>query len=161
MGAADYSYRRPSRRQAIVPNVVLPSLRQPLPEVAVVVDTSGSMGDNLLARALAEVAGVLRACGLRQGVTVLAVDAQVQACRRVFRPEQVRLAGGGGTDMGAGIEAALRLRPRPQVVIVLTDGYTTWSDEPPPGVWVVVGLLGGGTAPDWARVVQIEEVSTR
>jgi len=156
-GAADYSYRRPSRRQA-ASEAILPALRQPVPEVAVVVDTSGSVSDAMLAQALAEVAGVLRACGLRQSVHVLAVDAQVHTCRRVFRPKQVRLAGGGGTDMGAGIEAALRLRPRPQVVIVLTDGYTPWPAEPPRGVRVVVGIIEGSkiSAPSWARVVEVK-----
>jgi predicted metal-dependent peptidase len=38
---------------------VLPTLFRPLPEVAIVCDTSGSMHDRLLARALAEVEGVL------------------------------------------------------------------------------------------------------
>lgn len=157
-GAADYSYRRPSRRQ-VVSRAILPTLRQPVPEVAVVVDTSGSISDQMLARALAEVAGVLRACGLRQGVHVLAVDAQVQTCRRVFRPEQVDLQGGGGTDMATGIAAALRLRPRPQVVVVLTDGDTPWPGCAP-AARVVVGLLGAhsGTAPAWARVVKIDSL---
>lgn len=63
--------------------------------------------------------------------------------------------------MGAGIEAAAALKPRPSVVIVLTDGYTPWPEQPPPGVRVVVGLLSQGgeawSAPQWARVVQIEE----
>lgn len=118
------------------------------------------MSDQKVAQALAEVGGVLRACGLRQGVTVLAVDTQVQTCRRVFRPEQVELRGGGGTDMGAGIEAALRLRPRPQVIVVLTDGETAWPDQPPRGARVVVGVMGkrADLVPTWARVVEIKEV---
>ncbi len=156
-GAADYTYRRPSRRQGAVKGVILPALRQPVPEVAVVVDTSGSMGDETLAQALAEVRGVLRALGVSQGVHVLAVDSRVQAVKRVFRPEEVKLLGGGGTDMGAGIEAALRLKPRPEVMVVLTDGETPWPEVPPPGVRVVVGLLGDGKAPGWAQTVRIGE----
>ncbi len=156
-GASDYSYRRPSRRQGQVGNgkVVLPSLRQPVPEVAVVVDTSGSMSDSMLSQALAEVAGVLKACGLRQGVTVLAVDATVHVSRKIFDARQVQLAGGGGTDMGEGIEAAAKLKPCPQVVIVLTDGHTPWPPQPR-NMRVVVGLLGDGSAPEWARAIKIE-----
>ena len=59
-GAVDYSYRRPSRRAPVAGQVVLPALRRPVPEVAVVCDTSGSMTEDLLAAALAEVEGLLR-----------------------------------------------------------------------------------------------------
>lgn len=155
-GAADYSYRRPSRRQGAYGPVVIPALRQPVPEVAVVVDTSGSMSDRQLSQALAEVAGVLQAAGQRQGVTVLAVDAAVQAARRVFRPDQVCLAGGGGTDMGVGIDAALQLRPRPQVVVVITDGYTPWPERPPGRARVIVALVGDGESPSWAKTIKVE-----
>jgi len=157
-GASDYSYRRPSRRQGQVGNgkVILPSLRRPIPSVAVVVDTSGSMSDTMLAQALAEVSGILKGLGQREGVHVLACDAQVQACRKVFRPEQVRLAGGGGTDMGAGLEAASKLRPAPQVAVVITDGFTPWPDLAPRGMKVVVALTGDGQSPEWAKSVKME-----
>jgi len=156
-GASDYTYRRPSRRQGNVGNgkVVFPSMRRPVPSVAVVVDTSGSISDKQLSQALAEVSGVLKSAGQREGIRVLAVDAAVQSCRRVFRPEQVELAGGGGTDMGKGLEAAERLRPKPQVVIVITDGYTPWPEEPPAKTRVIVGLVGGGTGPGWAKTIKI------
>ncbi|WP_028065347.1 vWA domain-containing protein [Solirubrobacter soli] len=156
-GMVDYSYRRPSRRA--LPDVVLPTLHRPVPDVAIVCDTSGSMHDELLARALAEVENVLSRAGLRQRqVRVLSVDAAVHAVQRVSRATQIALAGGGGTDMGAGIEAAAALRPRPTVTIVLTDGYTPWPDRPPPGMRVVVGLLQQGwDPPGWARVVLIDD----
>ncbi len=163
-GKVDYSYRRPSRRAHLTPEIVLPTLVRPVPEVAIVCDTSGSMHERLLARALAEVEGVLVRAGLRQGqVRVLAVDTVVQAVRRVSRAAQVDLAGGGGTDMGSGIYAAADLRPRPSVVIVLTDGFTPWPSEPPPGVRVIVGLLSEGRfphrwePPGWARTIVIED----
>ena len=159
-GQVDYSYRRPSRRAQ--PGVILPTLHRPVPDVAIVVDTSGSMHDELLGRALTEVEAVLTRAGLRQRqVRVLAVDTDVHAVRRVSKASQVALAGGGGTDMGAGIEAAAALRPRPSVTIVLTDGYTPWPERPPGGMRVVVGLLAQGWGewepPEWARTVRIDE----
>lgn len=72
-------------------------MRRPIPDIAIVCDTSGSMHERLLARALAEIEAVLTRAGLRQAqVRVLAVDTDVQAVRRVSRAAQVQLAGGGG-----------------------------------------------------------------
>jgi predicted metal-dependent peptidase len=158
-GAVDYSYRRPSRRAAAASGVVLPALRRPVPEVAVVCDTSGSMNDDLLAAALAEVEGLLGSLGLARQVRVLACDTAVGPVQRVSSARQVQLTGGGGTDMGAGIAAAYALRPRPAVAVVLTDGYTPWPSQPPKGMRVLAGLLGDGArdAPDWVRAVRVSE----
>lgn len=165
-GAVDYSYRRPSRRAAAVPTVVLPALEKPVPHVAVVCDTSASMGERELGRVLAEVEGLLSSIGLRSGgIRVLAVDTDVHVARRVSSSRQVDLVGGGGTDMAHGIEAAVNARPRPSVVVVLTDGDTPWPETAPRGVRVIVGLLISGskgrhvpasTVPTWARVIPID-----
>ena len=157
-GAVDYSYRRPSRRSAVSGQVVLPALRRPVPEVAVVCDTSGSMTADLLAMVLAEVEGLLRALGLARQVRVLACDTAVAPAQRVNSARQVQLTGGGGTNMGAGIDAAAALRPKPAVTVVLTDGYTPWPAAAPKGMRIVVGLLGAQApdAPPWARAVRVE-----
>jgi predicted metal-dependent peptidase len=154
-GAADYSYRRPSRRlgQAGNGDVVFPSLRRPVPSVAVVADTSGSISEKMLAQTLAEISGILKSMGQKESIHVLAVDQTVKFCCRVFRPEQIRLAGGGGTDMGVGLQAVASLKPLPQLGIVITDGYTSWPDRPPRGMKVIVVLLGNGKAPKWAKVI--------
>ncbi len=147
------TYSKPHRRQGALGRVVLPGGYGTKPEVAVVVDTSGSMGDLELAQALAEVKGVLQ--GRR--ATVYSVDAEVHAVQRVWAAEQVRLLGGGGTDMGRGIEAALR--DGHHLVVVLTDGYTPWPERPPKAT-VVVGLLHPEgeeppETPPWTRTVPI------
>ncbi|NAS20634.1 VWA domain-containing protein [Herbidospora sp. NEAU-GS84] len=156
-GAVDYTYRRPSRRSAAMRGVVLPSLRRPLPRVAIVVDTSGSMGDDELGAALAEVTGVLREVGVHGNrVTVLACDAEVHAVSRVTSAEQVTLAGGGGTDMRVGVTAALAARDRPNVVIVLTDGHTPWPDEPR-SCRLIAALIGRNPPPPpgWVETVRV------
>jgi len=38
---------------------------------------------------------------------------------------------GGGTDLRTGFAKALRTRPRPDVVVVGTDGRTPWPDSRP------------------------------
>lgn len=163
-GNVDYTYRRPSRRSGSVPRVILPTMHRPIPNVAVVCDTSGSMHEELLARALTEVEGLLVRGGLRQAqIRVLAVDTNVHAVSRVSRASQVQLAGGGGTNMGAGIAAAGSLRPRLSMVVVLTDGFTPWPVDAPKDMRVVIGLLKQSMVPvdhfqtpSWARVVPIE-----
>lgn len=158
-GVVDYSYRRPSRRQGQVGDgkVVFPTLRKPDPSLAVIVDTSGSISDTMLSQALAEISGVLKGIGQREGLHVLAVDEVVHTCQKVFRPEQITFAGGGGTNMSTGLEVAANLSPAPQVVIVITDGWTPWPETAPRGMKVIVALTGDGNAPDWAKTVKIEK----
>lgn len=161
-GAVDYSYRRPSRRASVLRDVVLPTMQRPVPELAVVVDTSGSMNEALLGEALAQVQALLRTLGLAQRrLPVLPCDVSVHAVQRVTAARQVELLGGGGTNMGEGIAAARRLRPAPSVVVVLTDGFTPWPAAAPRGVRIVIGLLrtGGPPPPGWARVVRIDEAA--
>lgn len=152
-GMDDYSFHRPARRP--VPGVVLPALYRPIPTVAVVVDTSGSMGTEELEKAQAEIGGVLKTLGTP--IEVLSVDAAVHNRQRITRRTQVQLVGGGGTDMGVGLEALTAHRRAPDVIVVITDGYTPWPEKPPARVLTVVCLVGGGpTPPAWARTVKVE-----
>jgi len=159
-GHADYTYSRISRRQAAAGSAVLPALRRPIPAVVIIIDTSGSVDDGLLSQALGEVDGVLASLAVPSGsVTTMAVDAAVHAVARVRQAAMVPLAGGGGTDMGVGILAALATRPTPHVIIVLTDGFTPWPQQPP-GVPVIAGLLARDRAelpetPWWVQRVEV------
>jgi predicted metal-dependent peptidase len=157
-GAVDYSYKRPSRRigTPLGRDVLLPALIQPAPRIAVVVDTSASMSESNLLQALAEIHGILRSCGVaNQRLKVLACDSAVRSTQTVFSARQVTLRGGGGTDMAAGLDAASALRPKPEMVIVVTDGFTPWPTRPNiPRV--IVAILGEGPEPPaWSRFVRI------
>lgn len=159
-GHSDYTYSRVSRRQAAAGAVVLPALRRPVPAVAIVVDTSGSVDDGLLAQAMGEVEAVLTDLAVPgSNVTVMAVDAAVQASATVRHAREVPLAGGGGTDMARGIAAAEQVRPAPNLIIVLTDGYTPWPPQPT-AVPVVAAILGRERArlpdcPEWMQRVEV------
>jgi predicted metal-dependent peptidase len=157
-GQMDYSYRRPSRRQSATPRIVMPAMRRPVPQVAVVIDTSGSMSDKALGYALAEIHGVLASSGQRDGVRVLSCDASADRARRVFSTKQVVLSGGGGTDMRVGIDHALDLRPQPDIVITLTDGYTPWPSAPIAGVKLLACIIDGDSksVPDFIYTVRVE-----
>ncbi len=127
----DYSLLKPHRRSETYKPILPPSLQGDFtPRVACVVDTSGSISDRELAQALTEVREVLEE--LRVPILVIPCDAVPYEPIKVFTSLQVfqiRLRGGGGTNMVAGIEAALKLKPVPDVVIVLTDGYTPFPEH--------------------------------
>jgi predicted metal-dependent peptidase len=138
---------------------VLPSLRRPLPRVAVIVDTSGSVDDDLLTLAWTEVHGCLRSLGIRRDLlTIYAADTEVHRLTGPPR-RQVALRGGGGTDMADAITAVLAARPTPDLIVVITDGYTPWPARPPRRD-VIVALLPTADLPDdvptWAHVVRVE-----
>jgi predicted metal-dependent peptidase len=159
-GCCDYSYSRPGRRR--IARVVTPAMRRPRVSVAVVVDTSGSMGQSDLDSAMAEIEGVISAAGIgRDGLLVLACDAEVGATTRVRRTQDVKLVGGGGTDMRVGIAAAEASHPRPDVVVVLTDGETPWPDRPIRSR-LVAGIIGNrrsvDSVPSWATTVLVDAV---
>ncbi|MGP4113373.1 vWA domain-containing protein [Streptomyces sp. 4N509B] len=147
----DHSYGRPSRRSAGVPGAVLPSLRRRPPRVTVIVDTSGSVSDRELGSALLEVAAIARAVGGRRDlVTVMSCDAAAQAVHPLCRAEGIPLVGGGGTDLRTGFARALRARPRPDVIVALTDGQTPWPDARP-SCRTVVGLFPRRSARSWSE----------
>ena len=154
-GRTDYTYARPSRRR--VPGVVLPAMRAPSLGVSLVVDTSGSMRAIDLDAAMSETVGVLRSAGVaRDRVLILACDAATTVPQRVRSIREVRLVGGGGTDMRVGIAAAQAARPAPQVVVVFTDGDTPWPAVPA-RARLVCAVIGNPHAqtPPWARTVHI------
>ncbi|MGC4966627.1 DUF2201 family putative metallopeptidase [Streptomyces globisporus] len=167
----DYSYGRPSRRSTGLRGVVLPSLRRRPPRVSVVIDTSGSVSDAELGSALLEVAAISRAVGGRRDlVTVLACDAATRVVHPLCQAEGIPLVGGGGTDLRAGFAKALRSHPRPDAIVILTDGQTPWPSAQP-ACRTVIGLFPRDhrrgawnednpdyvprRPPAWARVVEI------
>jgi predicted metal-dependent peptidase len=164
----DYTYARPSRRGTALPGIILPALRRSPPRVSVVIDTSGSVSDAELGSALLEVAAIGRAVGGRRDqVSVLSCDAAAGMVHSLCRAEGIPLIGGGGTDLRQGFAKVLAANPRPDVVVVLTDGQTPWPSRQP-SCRTVVGLFprprryadedgeyASHDPPEWATVVAI------
>jgi len=128
----DYSFARPSRRQSVYQPLIPPALSGNLTgQIACVVDTSGSIDDLQLTRILSEVCGILEV--FNTPVTIIPCDAKAYAPILLTRSTDLRqitsMPGGGGTNMIRGIEAALDLKPIPDVVVVLTDGYTRYPEK--------------------------------
>ena len=121
LGRYDRTYRRPHRRQACYGEFIMPSFHQPRPRPGFLIDTSGSMGDSQLARAVSELGGLTRQLGYGADVVVACCDAAVHDVRKVFTGTQVELYGGGGTDMGVGLRAFIE---RPNAI-----RSTCWSSS--------------------------------
>ena len=158
-GAADYTWQRPSRRGGCDEPVIRPGMTRPVPDIAVVVDTSGSMGPEDLARALAEIRAILTRVVPGDGIRVYSVDADVASEAQVFNARQISLVGGGGTDMRVGIEAAAATRPA--AIIILTDGFTPWPQTRPPGAPLTIAVLTNDWAldgvPAWIKAIDISD----
>lgn len=158
IGMVNYKYTRPSRRQSAFPKIVMPSLRAPLPNIAIQIDTSGSMSQKDLAMAVAEVDGVLKGLGVTE-VTVISNDAEANAVGKVRRAKDVQLVGGGGTDMGPGIVKADTLRPKIDFLVIVSDCDAVWGDFVPRFPVIVVKVGNSSSEPPaWIkRTIQVTE----
>jgi predicted metal-dependent peptidase len=166
-GRRDYTYSRPSRRQSAINSgatkFIFPAMRQPQPPcVGIVLDTSGSIGDDTLDLYLSEIRGIFTAVGISSGLYVLPTDSKVHEVEKIrsFDLRKVRIAGGGGTDMSVGIYEALKIRPRVNIVVILTDGATPWPEKKPVGSILYLAVLTTKTyqeyVPQWMTSVVID-----
>lgn len=154
-GFGNYTWKKLNRRQASG-EVRMPAHVQPIPRVDVIVDTSGSMGKEDLGLALGVISSVLKNLP-SNGVRVMTGDTHIQSTQKCFRPEQVTLCGGGGTDMSVLIEDAAKRKPKPDVILLVSDGETPWPAEDV-GCRVVACLTRESEfykPPAWIEVVEI------
>jgi predicted metal-dependent peptidase len=162
LGRFDRTYRRPHRRQACYGDVILSSFHQPRPRPGFLIDTSSSMADPQLARAVAELGGLTRQLGYGADVLVACCDTVVHDVRRAFSAAQLELYGGGGTDLGAGLQWFTdRGHPRVDLLVIVSDCQTSWPDEAPPFPVITI-RVGDGDPPRWGtlrsnRVITIED----
>jgi predicted metal-dependent peptidase len=172
-GMKDYTYSRPSRRTGAVANVVLPAMRAPRPpQVACVVDTSGSVSDKMLGQAIGDMGALLKQIASSGGddIKLIACDAAAAEMKSVRDMKNLTaLDGGGGTDMRVGMEAAAEINPKVDLVVVFTDGETPWPEVPPtanPRAKYVAVLLAGDTSgyyevPDWMHKIVVDDAYLR
>ena len=132
---SDYTWMRNSRRgwhmDAVMPGMKL----DPMIDIAVSIDASGSMLDRMLKDFLAEVAGIMEQFP-NYRIHVLSFDTQV------YNPQQFdsenldditgyEIMGGGGTDFDSVFQYFKENEIEPKRHIMFTDGYPngSWGDE--------------------------------
>ena len=151
LGKTDYTFRKFGRRSN--EHALRPAMISYRPNVAVVVDTSGSIDQDQLAKAINETHHVIKT--LNSPVTVIACDTQTEVTQKVFDVKAINLQGGGGTEMGEGIRVAMRQRPKPDIVVTITDGFTAWPAEGPAARHITVLTDERGHRPKFGKTVVI------
>ena len=150
----DYSFQRPSRREG---EAILPSLASSMIDVLVILDTSGSIGEDEMREFISEVDGLKSQ--MRARITLHACD--VKLCEKgpwtfeswepLFLP--TGLSGGGGTSFVPPFEWIERQQLRPDLVLYFTDAEGDFPQREPhcPVIWLVKGK---GAIP-WGQRVQL------
>lgn len=150
-------------------SIIAPATEKPVPNVHVVIDSSGSMGranvqGEGLQVAVSECEGLAKATGAN--ITIIPVDCHVNVkdIKTTNSVKNVNIGAAGGTDMRVGFEASSKHGRKPSVLVVLTDGLTPWPEVQPKGVHVVIGVCGPHIAedrnsyPTWAKVVRCDDI---
>jgi predicted metal-dependent peptidase len=150
----DYSFQRLSRREG---EALLPRLASGEVDLIIVLDTSGSIGNEELAQFAAEVDALKGQ--IRARVTLHACDAQLdsrgpwtyQPWERIVLPE--KLGGGGGTSFAPAFDWIAAAHLRPDLVLYFTDADGEFPSTPPgyPVIWLVKGR---GKVP-WGERIQL------
>jgi predicted metal-dependent peptidase len=151
------TYVRASRRGAERTDVVLPGRRREGWILNVVLDTSGSM-TNELPRALGAIADFCDAAAVDQ-IRLVQCDTAVTADWLLTPDELVRyqITGGGGSDLSPALRY-LAEDARVEAVIVLTDGEITYPQEDMPYsvLWVLPALASPRFHPPYGTVIAMK-----
>ena len=157
--AEEYTFRRRSRRSAAFDGIILPGSFRPIPNLAVVVDISGSMDQEKLTASMRELHGILERLAIPQ-FTAYPCNQFVQAVITVSNQsdiDRVMEHRGGGTNLQLGVNQAME--EGHEVIVVLTDNETRWNENIAQGIPVIIGGINrrpNSLVPSWARVVDVE-----
>jgi predicted metal-dependent peptidase len=151
------TFVRPSRRGAERSDVVMPGRKRHSWMLNVVLDTSGSMSDEI-PRALGAIADFCDAAAV-DDIRLIQCDTEVTS-DEVLTPSALaayEVGGYGGSDLTPAM-LALAEDARVTAAIVITDGDITYPTEPMPYavLWVLAPHSVGGFAPPYGRVVTMQ-----
>lgn len=160
-GGMDFSLSRPSKRSP-ARGFPRPGMVQYQPEVALILDTSASMQAPQLIEALNEGVSVMKTLGIDQ-VFFLQADTQVSVAPKKVRIHdlvgKVKIHGRGGTSFDAALRAAEKLKPRPDLIVYLTDGdgHVTYRPKGIEVVWCVVRGHYNKKPCEWGHTIVIAD----
>lgn len=157
-GDSDFSLARPSKNSLML-GIPLAGLVDQDPTVVLALDSSGSMGQRELGAAKDIIARVLSDMGLEE-VLLCQCDASIQAGGfKKVRPKDIdlmKVSGRGGTDFRPIFLEAEKLRPKPDLLFILTDGDGPAPLTQPTGtrtIWVIVPSPWQAKPATWGHYV--------
>ena len=161
-GKGDSTWAKPSRRW-LSQDIYMPSqISETVGDMCVAIDTSGSIDDAAITKALSEVVAICDNT-TPEKVDLLYWDTQV-ASHEQYREDNyaglvssTKPKGGGGTDVGCVMQYIDDNKLKPECTIIITDGYTDFPRDHPtyPVIWVIVG--GNNAVPPFGSVIRLEE----
>lgn len=161
-GGDDYSMRHPSKRSH-VRRLIRPGLVDCTPSVLFILDTSGSMSARQMRDGVDEAVAILSQLGIDEGFFCQVDAAVAEEPRKITLSElsqAIEFKGRGGTDFGPGFRAAMKMFPRPDILIYFTDGdgYAPRTPCPIPTIWAIVPRSHYTRRPaPWGLVVTITD----
>ncbi len=159
---SDYTWMRASRKgwhmDAVMPGMKL----DPMIDIAVAIDTSGSIGADMLKDFLSEIQGIMDSFPAYR-IHVFCFDTEVHNPAQ-YNSDNLDMitdyepAGGGGTDFTAIYDYLKAEEIEPKRLVVFTDGYPfgSWGDENyTDTVWILHGTTS--IVPPWGQHAYYEE----
>lgn len=134
----DYTFTRPNRR--FFPKHILPGLKsEKLIDLAIAVDTSGSVTDEEFKRFVSEVSGILKMMQPDE-ITLVQFDTEIKSVdpiKNLRELGQVNFVGRGGTKIGPVLDWAKENKP--QLLLVFSDGEFHWPGDKlkSPTLWMI------------------------
>lgn len=150
----DYNYSRPSRREG---SAILPSLRSTQVDVVVVLDTSGSIGQDEVREFMSEVDAIKGQ--VRARITLHACDAELAKDGPWdYEPwEEFKLprdfTGGGGTRFTPVFDWVRARDRQPDLLVYFTDAEGEFPKQEP--FYPVLWLVKGKSKVPWGQRVQL------
>ena len=159
---SDYTWMRASRKgwhmDAVMPGMKL----EPMIDIAVAIDTSGSIGEDMLRDFLGEIQGIMDSFPAYR-IHVFCFDTEVHNPAQYNSDNLDQITdyepgGGGGTDFTAIYDYLKAEEIEPKRLVVFTDGYPfgSWGDENyTDTVWILHGTTS--IVPPWGQFAYYEE----
>lgn len=149
VGSPEHTYRKRNRRQQPTDEFLIKGVEHVQPKAVLVLDNSGSMCglEGMCATVIMQ--GLKR---LKQ-LEVVSGDTQENYAGTITNLDQYEWTGGGGTDMAAIVEQVER-EHKPDAIILVTDGYTPWPEQPT-RARLIIALCADTDTPKWAKTIPV------